>query len=828
VIARRPRWVILTLAALGSFVVGAVAVAAVALLTGDEAKADEGVGVAVATAGLVNDVSGLLQDLESPLVAGDPAKRARIARQLAAQERRASRLIDAARTNVGDDDTRDQLVDANSEIRSVAGGIRRDAARSERQLIAHVQAGRRRLDRVRYKVDRLVADLGQDADARRRRRLARVHSSLFDRPAIDLPHANLVLRGGRPGQLAGASMSSAGDMNGDGRDDIVVAGPGIGEAYVVFGGSRNAERRLDALGPGTGFAITGLPSSLPASDDEVELLGAVDDLAVAGVGDLNDDGLDDIAIGAEEAYANDAEAAGAVYVVYGSRHGGPVDAATLGSRGFRIEGPGPFWRVGRSVSRVGDFDGDGREDLAIAGQEHFGTEDYTAAQGAPITWVLRGGQRRDGAVVHLSRSAAPSGAWRIKGIGSSLAAAGDVNGDGIDDLVGGDAYNRMNAPGYAAIVMGRRSGTRQIDATNGGSTIVPMRVREGRLIGTAVAGIGDQNGDGRDEVAVLSRDLGMEARVHVVFGRRNMGAVDLERLGERGAELELGEAPPDPEGSFGGSAWSVSGLASAGDVDGDRRQDLLVAAPPLAGQNDIRRNDGARLVSGRLIRPGRRVQTAGGGRGIVRIDTFGLHLFPSEYGLTQSSMRLAGLGDVDGDGLDDVALSSPTEAPTDEIEATNQGAVYVAFRRPAPGRGPLQGVLTHNGMGQVAVGMPAPRAETLLDATVLVQNGTCGYLFTDDSRLEVLVNNGSVGRVTISGPGIPTDAGIEVGDTIEKVEAAYDGMLERGRAEYDANGSTLTARFDDGRQIIYTTDGEKVVYIAGGREPEVGFVEGCS
>jgi hypothetical protein len=755
--ATRPRWLILLFAAVASFVVGAAAVAAVALLTAEDADSAQPVGAAVATAGLANDVSGLLQELESPLVAADPAERDRIANQLAAHERRAGQLIASARENVDDEGVRNELVRANAEIRAVARNVRTEATRPGARLTAEVNRGRRRLDRVRYRVDRLVAELREDLNGRPTGRLAELRSSLFDRPPIDLPHTNLVLRGSREGQLAGASVARAGDVNGDGRDDIVVAAPGSGDVYVVFGSSSNREVRLDALGPGTGFAITGLPASFPSPDDEFALIDAADDLAVAGVGDVNGDGLDDVAVGAQQAYAGEAEAAGAVYVIFGSRDEKPVDLSSLDDRGFRIEGPGPFWRVGWAVAAAGDFDG-----------------------------------------------------------------------DKVDDIVAGDAYNRMLAPGYAAIVMGRRSAPAHIDATKAGTRVVPLRVDDGRQIGTAVAGIGDQNEDGFDEVAVLSRDLETEARVHVVFGGRRLGSVDLERLGRRGAELELGEAPADPEGDISGAGWSLRGLAAAGDVDGDGRQDLLVAAPPTLRSPTFRVGGGARIVSGQLIRAGRRVETTRDRSGIVRIDTFGVRVVSSQYGLSETSAALAGVGDLDGDGLDDVALSAPTEAVGPDSPLGYQGAVYVAFRRPSPGRGPLEGLLSHNGMGQVMVGLPVARAESLLNTTATIQNGTCGHLFVDDARIEVMVSEGSIARVGVTGPGLPTEAGIEVGDPVEAVEAAYDGKLERGPAEYYPEGSTLTARFDDGRKLVYTTDGTRVVFIAGGREPEVDYVEGCA
>jgi hypothetical protein len=87
--------------------------------------------------------------------------------------------------------------------------------------------------------------------------------------------------------------------------------------------------------------------------------------------------------------------------------------------------------------------------------------------------------------------------------------------------------------------------------------------------------------------------------------------------------------------------------------------------------------------------------------------------------------------------------------------------------------------------------------------------------------------NGSVARVQVTRPGVRTEAGIQVGDPVGAVEAAYGDRLQRGPAEYDPEGSTLSVNFDDGRKLVYITDGERVTQFSGGRTPEVDFVEGC-
>ncbi len=257
----------------------------------------------------------------------------------------------------------------------------------------------------------------------------------------------------------GESVSNAGDINGDGYDDVIIgarsAEPGnSGEAYVLFGkagglGSTVNTSDLATGGGNAGFLVT---TTTPG-----QKLGSVSSL-----GDINGDGYDDIVIGANAAYANGGDS-GAAYVIYGKSTGFDqvIDADTLasgnGSTGFRIQGPSANAFAGYSVTSAGDINGDGLDDILF--------DAAGANSNAGETYVIFGSNSGFGADFSTETMSADQG-FKLSGIavgdrlGSSVSSAGDINGDGFDDLMVGAkdvvaSGSSYNGNGATYIIYGR-------------------------------------------------------------------------------------------------------------------------------------------------------------------------------------------------------------------------------------------------------------------------------------------------------------------------------------------------------------------------------------
>ena len=390
---------------------------------------------------------------------------------------------------------------------------------------------------------------------------------------------------------SGWSVSSAGDFNGDGYDDIIIGTPfaspnGVrsGSAYVVFGKNGNFEDNVDLSHPtsGANVRING------------ESAGYHIGWSVSGVGDVNGDGYDDIIIGAVGADWN-GEHSGSTYVVFGGEDGLDEDinpssiVASNGVDGFRIDGENASsagGAIGRSVS-LGDINGDGIDDIAIGAS----STDSNGNIWAGTTYVVFGkDDDAFAATMNLSELDGSNG-FRIDGesgsdlSGYSISLAGDFNGDGIDDLIIG-AYgadsNGKYQNGASYVVFGNNdddafAATMNLSELNGSNGFRINGESTGDNSGKSVSSAGDFNGDGYDDIIIgapmANSNNGYDSgAIYVVFGK------------ERGfdATIELSDiVASDGRDGFrinGESAGDRSGysVSSAGDVNHDGYDDLII------------------------------------------------------------------------------------------------------------------------------------------------------------------------------------------------------------------------------------------------------------
>jgi hypothetical protein len=449
--------------------------------------------------------------------------------------------------------------------------------------------------------------------------------------------------GNQPSALLGP-VASAGDVNGDGYDDLIVGAPGFDNGQVDEG------RALLFLGSAGGLAPT------PAWTAESDVTGAFFGYSVASAGDVNGDGYDDVIVGSP---------------YYGS---GWVDVFRGGPTGLEAS---PSWWAwspygvagfGWSVHGAGDVNGDGYDDVIVGTR---GGEAY----------VYHGGPANLTVGVRWRGTSPQPGIY----YGETVAGAGDVNGDGYDDvIVGARLYaNGQDAEGAAFVYHGSANGV----------TSPAAWMREGNQqwawFGTSVDGAGDLNGDGFDDVIVGAQQYGYGGGAFAFHG----------------SSTGLSPTPAWVVHSV-TSTWNFgASVSGAGDVNGDGFADVIV---------------------GSFVRPrGSALLYLGSATGLSHVEAWrgadGQN--DSDYG-----QWVAGAGDVTGDGRAEVAVG----ARAYDKGETNEGRVVV-YQFPAGPPLPRVSVgdvaMTEGDSGEtqavfkVVLSAPSARAVTLRYATA---DGTAG------------------------------------------------------------------------------------------------------
>jgi hypothetical protein len=396
-------------------------------------------------------------------------------------------------------------------------------------------------------------------------------------------------------------------------------------------------------------------------------LGAIGDAIASG--DVNGDGYIDLILGAPRDNFDD----GVVYVVFGPADGisSDIDVADIGAgvAGFKITGAaGIRSQLGFNLAFVPDMNGDGKGEIIVAAP---GIVDgsFNPLGGSYVIFGKSGN-----ATISIDTLVADNAGFAIVAgandrlLGSSVAAAADVNGDTVPDVIVG-AYGSDNANGAAYVVFGKSSST-AVDVSQLALTSLGFALKGEFLAnaGYSVASIGDINADGKADIMVSAPDDPMDSttqgHTYVVFGKTDSAVINLADIVAGGANdaggfVISGEKDDDFSGDW---------VSAVGDVNADGMMDFAIAASFFSNDGGITRPGRAYVIYGRsgMSADISLTDIANGNGGfIINADVAdNIHL----------GSQIVAAGDVNSDGFDDMLVGAFGTEPS-----TAKGAAYVVF-----------------------------------------------------------------------------------------------------------------------------------------------------
>ncbi len=376
--------------------------------------------------------------------------------------------------------------------------------------------------------------------------------------SISLSTADVTFTGLAANDLSGFAVSSAGDVNADGFDDILIGaygadfnGSSSGESYLIYGGAS-------------------LAASFTLDNADTTFLGQADSdfsgYAVNGGGDVNGDGFDDILIGAYGADPGSKSASGESYLIYGGS--GLGSSINLLNADVTFSGKSAGDNSGKSVAMGGDVNGDGFADILIGAL-------FAGSNSGGETSLFYGSESLSGAKSLNNANISFNGISSNDQSATSVSFAGDVNGDGFDEIIIGAQYAdpASSASGQSYLIYGAKSSVSSIELSNADVTF--NGTDSGQYSGYAVSGAGDVNADGFADVLIGAYGPNnFTGAAYLITGR--------ERYGHSYAQQLTGTHNTSTADAvmLGAAASDLSGRAvsNAGDVNGDGFDDMLIGA----------------------------------------------------------------------------------------------------------------------------------------------------------------------------------------------------------------------------------------------------------
>jgi len=512
----------------------------------------------------------------------------------------------------------------------------------------------------------------------------------------------------------GEAVSSAGDVDGDGFDDLIIGasggnkgGEGSGEVFlitaadlanpdIIDGTADGGLNLINMVGKGGSYRFVGA--------EERDFAG----ISISSAGDSDGDGLDDILIGAPYADGDERSNSGETYLIAAADFesmdasdgaDGVIDLDKVAKQNssYVFYGASAYDHSGFSIASVGDIDEDGKDDILIgapyadAGGPNSGKAYLIAA--ADFESMDAADDHADG-VIDLKKVAMQNSSYVFNGasggdrFGASVASAGDINGDGRRHILigapyaGGRSYSGKvyliaaadlksmdAADGKLDSVIDLNNIARKQNVAQENESYVFTGASATDRFGTSIASAGDIDGDGKRHILIGApyADGGgnNSGEVYLIAAAdlKSMddaddskdGVINLANVARQSSSYQL----------IGADTRYVAGcsVSSAGDVDGDGLDDLIIGASQSLFSSDPSNGESGSSYLILAANLAKMDGIDGSADGVIYLNNVAQenksYVFTGASAYDVSGASIASVGDTDGDGLDDLIIGAP-------------------------------------------------------------------------------------------------------------------------------------------------------------------------